>query len=252
MNYHGKREYGKDLVLGEIDRFSNFTYHGVQAKFSPSIGQKESEGLIDDCQQAFRHQFQHPVTGEQWRICFFIVVNAGSFGDNTSENFLTDATNHEHGGHVRLLDGKALLTLDRSVTTTRVEGVRAVLTGLRLELQYNRDTLEFLLPEMKSYIEAEGQCVLPIERLRSEAMSHFLHAPFRHERIDIQALLKCVHVVDRTNRALAFLTSSTNTLSCLSAATFILEQCGRYHHCADPLDVDIMTVLSSLGPLAAV
>ena len=32
VNYHGTREFGKDLVFGEIDRFGHVVYHGMQVK----------------------------------------------------------------------------------------------------------------------------------------------------------------------------------------------------------------------------
>jgi hypothetical protein len=65
--YHGQREFGKVLVFGEVDRFGEVAYHGLQAKYVESIGQKEAEGLIDDCRQAFRNPFRHSNTGAEAR-----------------------------------------------------------------------------------------------------------------------------------------------------------------------------------------
>lgn len=39
VNYHGQREFGKDLVFSEVDRFSNVVYHGLQAKYEASLAQ---------------------------------------------------------------------------------------------------------------------------------------------------------------------------------------------------------------------
>jgi hypothetical protein len=41
--YHGTREYGKDLVVGEIDQFNEPRYHGIQAKYFPSISLRASK-----------------------------------------------------------------------------------------------------------------------------------------------------------------------------------------------------------------
>jgi hypothetical protein len=76
--YHGAREFGKDLVFGEIDRFGEVAYHGLQSKYQDSISQADSEGLIEDCKQAFRHPFRHPTTGAEHRIASLVVANAGS------------------------------------------------------------------------------------------------------------------------------------------------------------------------------
>ena len=63
VDYHGSREYGRDLIFSEIDRFNIFVYHGLQGKYQESISQQESGGLIDDCREAFLTPFQHPDTG---------------------------------------------------------------------------------------------------------------------------------------------------------------------------------------------
>lgn len=41
VDYHGRREFGKDLVIAEIDRFNHVRYHGLQAKHVDSIGKGE-------------------------------------------------------------------------------------------------------------------------------------------------------------------------------------------------------------------
>ncbi|MDP2754082.1 MAG: hypothetical protein Q8P40_06790 [Nitrospirota bacterium] len=37
VNYHGSSEFGKDLIFAELDRFGHVRYHGLQAKYEPSI-----------------------------------------------------------------------------------------------------------------------------------------------------------------------------------------------------------------------
>jgi len=36
-DYHGSREFGKDLVFAEVDRFAEISYHGLQAKYEDSV-----------------------------------------------------------------------------------------------------------------------------------------------------------------------------------------------------------------------
>ena len=167
--YHGQREFGKDLVFGEIDRFGEVVYHGLQAKFQDSIGQADSEGLIDDCKQAFRHPFRHPTTGGEHRIASFVVANAGSIGDNARANFFTAATYMEHGGAVKMLDGKALLALDRWATVKRVEQVGEVLTGLLLELRFDHTVLNAIENCVRNKIKTSSTPML-VERT-----AHRLH-----------------------------------------------------------------------------
>ena len=48
-NYHGTREYGKDLLLGKVDEFGHRLYYGVQAKYEESIGQGQVDDLLREC-----------------------------------------------------------------------------------------------------------------------------------------------------------------------------------------------------------
>ena len=151
--HHGQREFGKDLVFGEIDRFGEVAYHGLQAKYQDSIRQSDMEKLIDDCRQAFRRPFRHPNTGAEHRISTFVVANAGSIAHNARDNFFRAATDAEHGGAVKMLDGKALLALDRWATIIRVDQVGEVLTGLLIEVRYNRKMIELSGPRIEQYSE---------------------------------------------------------------------------------------------------
>src|SRR5262249_21240651 len=36
-DYQGTREFGKDLVFAEVDKFAEISYHGLQAKYEDSI-----------------------------------------------------------------------------------------------------------------------------------------------------------------------------------------------------------------------
>jgi hypothetical protein len=64
VNFHGASEFGKDIIFGEIDRFGRVVYHGLQAKYVPSISLSASDELIEDAKQAFNNPFTHPQTAE--------------------------------------------------------------------------------------------------------------------------------------------------------------------------------------------
>ena len=55
VNYHGRTEFGKDLVFAEVDRFGHVRYHGLQAKYEARISLNGIEDLIRDCKQAFEN-----------------------------------------------------------------------------------------------------------------------------------------------------------------------------------------------------
>lgn len=199
--YHGQREFGKDLVFGEIDRFGEVSYHGLQAKYQESIGQSDSEKLIEDCRQAFRSPFQHPNTGAEQRICTFLVANAGNIADNARSNFFNAATNAEHGGNVRMFDGKALLALDRWATVSRVGDVGPILSGLAIEFRHNRLLMGFVAKRLRQCM-ADPASRLLVERLRTGATTHYIQRPVLPGDIDLKALTSYLHDVEGINKCM--------------------------------------------------
>lgn len=136
-NYHGKREFGKDLLVGEVDRFGHVRFHGVQAKYEPSIGKEAMHGLVQQCDEAFLAPFNHPQTGQVQRISTFYAITPGSVSDEARELFFS-ALHHKHSDNVRILDGKALLALDRFAVISRSENIRESLDGLLNEVRFAR------------------------------------------------------------------------------------------------------------------
>ena len=249
VHYHGRREYGRDLIFSEIDRLKNFVYHGLQAKYEGSIGQGESGSLIDDCREAFCHTFQHPITGEVGHISGFIVANAGSFADNTYERFHVDARNREHGGHVRLLDGKALLNLDRWATVARVEQVGETLSGLVREIQHNRSILACIVDTVKNSLANPATKLLPAWRLRVYAVSHYVQRPILTNIIPFEVVDAYLFDADTcVNRILDDVPLRKNGEELLTST--LLPAVGRLQAGADRIEAIIQTVLDTLGPLA--
>jgi hypothetical protein len=130
-NYHGKREFGKDVLVGEVDRLSNIRFHGIQAKYEASIGKEAIHELIHQCDEAFVTPFTHPQTGHTQRISSFYAVTAGSVSDEARDLFFA-SLHPRHADNVRILDGKALLALDRFAVLGRVESAREPLESIAL------------------------------------------------------------------------------------------------------------------------
>ncbi len=163
VNYHGVQEYGRDLIFAEIDRFGHLRYHGLQAKYQSSIGKSGSHGLVQDCLESFANPFKHPQTGASERISTFYAVNGGDISEPASTHFFNSLT--QFGGNVRLVDGKSLVALDRQLAFARYESVRELLTGLLLEIRFNRQCIEPVLKTLKSHLDATARPV-PLYRFR--------------------------------------------------------------------------------------
>lgn len=98
VNYHGTREFGRDLIFAEIDRFGHVRYHGLQAKYVASIGLNDSHDLIRDCDQAFTNPFVHPQTGAEGYISSFYAVNGGDVSEQARTNYHNHAIRHYGDG----------------------------------------------------------------------------------------------------------------------------------------------------------
>jgi hypothetical protein len=173
-NYHGKREQGKDLVFGEIDRFGHVLYYGLQAKYEKSIPSSMVQGMVDDVQSAFANPFTHPQTNKQEVITRFYYVNAGSFSEYVPDDFFNRIDRWKR--HTVILDGPALLMLNRWAALNRTVLLRELLSGLILETRWNRSAstdLNNALPKRIADIQAPAHIV----RYRLSATLAYLERP---------------------------------------------------------------------------
>jgi hypothetical protein len=141
--YHGNSEFGRDIILAEVDRLGHLNYHGVQVKFEPTIGLADVDDLISDCHQAFANPFLHPQTGASERIGVFYVVNAGSISEQARQHFFNSVL-PKFGANAGLLQGQDLLLIARGISSIRLRDMRARLNGFRREIRHNQKAVEAL------------------------------------------------------------------------------------------------------------
>jgi len=248
FNYHGSSEFGKDLIFGEIDRFGHVRYHGLQAKYEASISLNEVESLVLDCKQAFASPFTHPQNGTVERISSFYAVNGGSLG--------TEAVNHYFnslrpmfGGNVQLLQGRDLLALDRWASVNRVNSVGEQVTGLLIELRYNRWMISHLTAELPK--DPKNR---PLERLRLDAVSAYLRGPSLSGSFSTEDASNYWHIGVSANRILDFTSTSMSPEQNRTDLTKLIldtlfPALGKL---ADGIEAALLVALSSLGPLSGV
>lgn len=210
--FHGTREFGKDAVFAELDRFGHVRYHGLQAKYLPSIGLGDARGLIEDCKQAFENPFRHPATGQVERICCFYVANGGSISDTARESFF-NATSVPYGGSVSLLDGNSILALDRSAVFSSQELSGERLSSILIELRYNRVMFKQIKQRFSHYIDGSLDTFPGGFRLRLNALSAYLQVPFLKNLEFDQAVEAFWHDGSVVNHGLSQVTSDTTTAS---------------------------------------
>lgn len=198
VNYHGKTEFGKDLIFAEVDRFGHIRYHGLQAKFEPSISLNGIEDLIRDCRQAFENPFLHPQTGTVERISSFYAATGGTIGPEATQHYFNSLLKH-YGSNARLLQAKDLLSLDRWAVTSRRDNVGAVLSGLLVELNYNGvHVLPLVIDQMQKLLAGQGSW--PLWRLRTDAISSYLCEPVMPIGLNADHLLNYWHLSNLCNK----------------------------------------------------
>jgi hypothetical protein len=247
----GPNEFGRDIIFGEIDRFGSVIYHGMQVKYQDSVGLQDSHDLVRSAEEAFSNPFRHRTRGTDERIVSFFVANAGNVSTQAADNFFHAIDRTPYAAHVRLLNGKALLDLDRWATITRVEQVGEVLEGLRVELRRNRLMIDLFTTSMNQWTESPDVRP-PIERLWVGAVSHYIQKPVLSGTIDSCIVVRYLHSLDSINRFLDFIVLPGARDSKMSMARAVLEHLPYADSAGKALEGSVESALASLGPLAAV
>jgi len=177
VNYHGQREFGRDVVFGDIDRFGHVVYYGLQVKYEPSISLSDSHSLVQDAEQATHNPFKHPQTGREEFISCFYVANAGDMSDQARENVFSTVARRGIRD-ARLLDGNALILLDKAASLNRNADVRERLTGLLQEVRRNRNVLALTVTNLSAFADDPATKPFPFQRCRNSASGAYLNAPF--------------------------------------------------------------------------
>ncbi len=249
IHYHGTTEFGKDLIIGEFDRFSHVRYHGIQVKYKPSISLSDTDDLIRDCHQAFKNPFRHPHTGQDHRISSFYVINGGTISDQSKMHFFSSVQS-DYADNARLLDGKSLIQLDRSATVIGVETVRTVLSGIHLELKYNTQIAATVCSTLKEMLEAKGP--YPMQRLSNEAISSYLQRPHATLIQHFSLLQQYWQNVTMFNRIVDSVGSPLSVKDWkqqrVDGACYVHKQIDELSSCLVPI---VAARLAELGPLVA-
>lgn len=194
VNYHGTREFGRDLIFAEIDRFGHVVYFALQAKFVPSIGQGDAHDLVRDAVESFSHDFLHPQKQTTERVCRFYVANGGSIATNARDNFF-QILQKPYAANSVLLDGQSLLTLHRIIGFRG--SAREVFAGLLLEQACNRR--HPMEDRVKEFMQGGSY---PIERFSFAAHQAMLARPLPVDFEFITEIHAYVHLGVSINRTL--------------------------------------------------
>ncbi len=248
-NYHGHAEFGKDLVFAEIDRFGHIRYHAVQSKYLPSISLNAVEELILDCRQAFNNPFTHPQSGAVERISTFYAINAGTLSPEATQHFFQSLM-PIYGGNVRLLQAKDLLVLDQWATAARHERVIDQLTGLLLEVRFNRRQIEHIAVAYQQALDS-GKPPLFFTSIRSDSIARYLSAPILPTEVStnvIEGYWHACSVLDAWISVYRLRGVRMDENKEANLASFQIMS-GRIESLGKMIESQVTAVIANLGPL---
>jgi hypothetical protein len=250
VNYHGQSELGKDLIFAELDRFGHVRYHGLQAKYEPSISLNEIEGLICDCKQAFSNPFTHPQTGIAERISSFYAINGGSVGHEATQHYFNSLL-PSYGGNARLLQGRDLLTLDKWASVNRMEDVLSIINGLLIEIKFNDILATKWIACLRESLNRANAPFL-IDRFRTNASSSYLIKPILQTLVTTDEVLQYSDLVIICNKLFDYIGQGIlNPDNRKQLKLNCIEKLEKLNSKSVSLLSAIMQSLKKIGPLTA-
>jgi hypothetical protein len=148
-----------------------------------------------------------------------------------------------------MLDGKALVDLDRWASMRQAESVGPQLTGLFLEFQYNMRLLASMKNTQKD-IADHGHSPVGSERLRLVAAEVYLAHPVLVDRLDVDKIVSYWHdAANVLNAELDRLRLCRGEPRWTLAAD-LLEVSERICTTSSLLKDVLQTILTELGPIA--
>ncbi len=241
FHFHGAREFGKDLIFADVDPFGHIRYYGLQAKYEASISLNGVESVVHDCLQAFANPFTHPQTGSVERICGFYALNGGSLGDAAVTHYF-NSLRPRFGGNVYLLQGRDLELLNRWAATSRSSFITEQLTGILLEIRYNR----IVLTEVT---EQFNKNTISFLRLKIDSISNYLTTPTLGPLLDNSKLLKYWRFTTTCNEILRQIGTPLFNSS-EGRIVIINEFLPVIHQLSETIEKSAINILASLSPLS--
>ncbi len=216
----------------------------TQCKLSSwcSISQSDSHDLIADARESFGHGFNHPQKQTHERVCRFYVANSGSIAVNARDNFF-ELLENPLSVNSGLLDGRALLALDRFASLNRDTLVRESLSGLLVELRVNRTNK--LDQGLRAFLENGPY---PMQRFRLAATTSLLERPIILDRSFMQNLQDYWHYGRTINRIVDSMDTFLHVPDLVAErANAGIQAIVRFEQVADELDIAVQQYLASLG-----
>lgn len=136
--FHGNREYGKDLVFSETDRFGNRQFHAAQIKYGDITG--EAAGVIDkiigQIEDAFLMPYLEVETQLPRCIATLYICCSGKFSQNAQEK-IKEKISKSFIGRLFFIDGQRINEIIKSQNIVFSQNLKTKLEILINEFDFN-------------------------------------------------------------------------------------------------------------------
>jgi len=141
---HGNREFGKDVVFSEIDRFGNRVYYGVQAKCGDISGGADSfiNTISNEIDDAFDVPYYSTELKEDCFLSRIFVICSGKYTSNAIEKISQKITKRK--SNVIFIDGERIKELQKRTITDK-KNLKLKLNILINEFNFNIDVCKRIL-----------------------------------------------------------------------------------------------------------
>lgn len=184
-DFHGRREFGKDFVFSELNRFGGVRHYAAQIKHIKTIG---LGNIVDDLytqtNQAFSNPFTLPDFQSDTYISSFYIFNSGSITTEAKDDLIQRLRRVPYGENVYFLDGERLDSLNKWATYQIDVDLRGRLSGLKNQLIINIKIWKSVIEDAnkETFQEARGSILAGIET--------FLSSPIFPEQISANDLMQ--------------------------------------------------------------
>ena len=169
-DFHGRREFGKDFVFLELNRFGGIRHSAAQVKHIQTIGLGQAiDDLMTQINQAFTHPFTLPDSQRDAYISSFYIFNSGRITIEAKDDLIQRFRREHYGENVYFLDGERLDSLNKWATFQNDRNLRSRLFGLKNQLLINIKIWESIIKDIEkgTFQEARGPILAGIETFLS-------------------------------------------------------------------------------------
>ncbi|MCK4664317.1 MAG: hypothetical protein KAT68_15720 [Bacteroidales bacterium] len=152
---HGIREFGKDIIFSEFDKFGNKKYYAAQIKDDDISGSNKGDihDLISHIRNTFNIKFPDLITRTEVKISEYFVIISGKFIGNAKELLLNFEELQKYKHRIHYYEGRHISDFIKRNFQDFNDTIIALINELNRNIQLATAIEEFLIPTGRVFIK---------------------------------------------------------------------------------------------------